>query len=47
VLVHGKENAYPARELQAPELLAGLAQLAALGLLLAALTRRVFADRAG
>ncbi len=43
VLVHGKENAYPARELQAPELLAGLAQLAALGLLLAALTRRPLA----
>jgi len=41
VLVHGKpETAYPARELHAPDLLAGLAQLAALGLLLAALTRR-------
>ncbi len=44
VLVHGKgENAYPARELQAPDLLAGLAQLAALGLLLAILARRPLA----
>ncbi len=41
VLVHGKaESTYPARELQAPDLLAGLAQLAALGLLLAILARR-------
>jgi len=41
LLVHGKpENSYPARELQAPDLLAGLAQLAALGLLLAVLARR-------
>jgi len=41
VLVHGKaESTYPARELQAPDLLAALAQLAALGLLLAILARR-------
>ena len=41
VLVHGKgEQGYPARELQAADLLAGLAQLAALGLLLAACARR-------
>ncbi len=44
VLVHGKgEAGYPARELQAADLLAGLAQLAALGVLLAALTRRTTA----
>jgi hypothetical protein len=41
VLVHGKgDSAYPARELQAPELLGNLAQFAALGLLLALLARR-------
>ncbi len=43
VLVHKGESAYPARELQAPERLAALAQLAALGLLLALLARRPLA----
>ena len=41
VFVHGKgEHTYPAKELGAPDLLADLALLAALALLLAALTRR-------
>ncbi|MBL8974169.1 MAG: hypothetical protein JNK56_26485, partial [Myxococcales bacterium] len=40
VFVHGKgEHAYPGKELNAPDLLAQLAQLAALAILLAALTR--------
>jgi hypothetical protein len=41
VLVHGKgEHTYPNRELAAGDLLGGLAQLAALAILLAVLTRR-------
>lgn len=41
VFVHGKgEHTYPGKELGAPDLLASLAQLAALAVLLAALTRR-------
>ncbi len=46
VFVHGKgEHAYPAKELGAPDLLANLANLAALAILLAALTRRASAPR--